>query len=79
MEEKKLLTAEATAARLHIAKRMTLRWVREDKIGCVKASMRDGRFSGQKLRLFISAQPFIAFARIKFVSTAQDERVGGLE
>jgi len=58
MEEKELLTAAQAATRLHIAKRTLLRWARENKIGCVRASRKVIYFTGEALDRFVQSKAF---------------------
>ena len=59
MEEKELLTADAAAARLHIAKRTILRWAREGKIGYVRVSRKVILFTGEAIDQFTKAREFV--------------------
>ena len=74
-----LLDAKDVARILKISVKTVHKRVREDKLQCVQGSPKDRKFTREQVRLFISTQSVKAFARIKSVSTAQDERVGGLE
>jgi excisionase family DNA binding protein len=58
MEQNELLTAAQAATRLHIAKRTLLRWARENKIGCVRASRKVIYFTGEAIDKFLQNRAF---------------------
>ncbi len=58
MEQNELLTAAHAATRLHIAKRTLLRWTRENKIGCVRASRKVIYFTGEAIDKFLQSRAF---------------------
>ncbi|MGB6067420.1 MAG: helix-turn-helix domain-containing protein [Desulfomonilaceae bacterium] len=58
MEQNELLTAADAATRLHIAKRTLLRWARENKIGCVRASRKVIYFTGEAIDKFLQDRAF---------------------
>ena len=56
MEEKELLTAEAAAAKLRITKRTILRWARESKLECVRASRKVVLFTSDAIEMFLQSR-----------------------
>lgn len=58
MEDKELLTAAQAATRLHVTKRTILRWARENKIGCVRASRKVIYFTGAAIDKFLQVRAF---------------------
>ncbi|MGO9116058.1 MAG: helix-turn-helix domain-containing protein [Desulfomonilaceae bacterium] len=54
--EGKELTAEAAAARLCVTKRTILRWAREGKIECVRASRKVVLFTSDAIERFLQSR-----------------------